>query len=77
METINHVVLPAIRRFRLEVIVVASGLDANAMDPVGRMMCHSGTYREMASLLKMAAMDLCDGRLVACHEGGYAPAYIP
>jgi hypothetical protein len=31
----------------------------------------------MAKLVKTAAEELCGGRLVACHEGGYAPAYVP
>jgi acetoin utilization deacetylase AcuC-like enzyme len=77
VEAFNRVVLPALRRFRPDVIMVASGLDANAHDPLARMMCLSGTYREMATLLKTAADELCGGRLVACHEGGYAPAYVP
>jgi acetoin utilization deacetylase AcuC-like enzyme len=77
VETMKQVVVPALRQFRPEVIMVASGLDANAQDPLARMMCHSGTYREMAALVKAAAAELCGGRLVACHEGGYAPAYVP
>jgi len=77
IETMTRVVLPALQRFRPEVIIVASGLDANAHDPLARMMCHSGTYREMATLVKAAAEELCGGRLMACHEGGYAPAYVP
>ena len=31
----------------------------------------------MATLLMAAAEELCGGRLVACHEGGYAPYYVP
>ena len=77
VETVKQVVLPALRRFGPELIMVASGLDANAQDPLARMMCHSGTFREMATLVKSAAEELCGGRLVACHEGGYAPAYVP
>ena len=77
VETMKQVVVPALRRFRPEVIVVASGLDANAYDPLARMMCHTETFREMATLLLAAAEELCDGRLVACHEGGYAPYYVP
>jgi acetoin utilization deacetylase AcuC-like enzyme len=77
VETMKRIVVPALRRFHPEVIVVASGLDANAQDPLARMMCHSGTYREMTSLVKTAAQELCGGRLVACHEGGYAPGYVP
>lgn len=77
LEAMQQVVAPALRRFCPEVILVASGLDANARDPLGRMMCHSDTYREMAALLKVTAKELCQGRLVACHEGGYAAAYVP
>lgn len=77
VETIKRVVLPALQRFRPEIVVVASGLDANAQDPMARMMCHSGTYREMARLLMAAAKESCDSRLVACHEGGYSPSYVP
>ena len=70
-------VLPALHRFRPELIVVASGLDASALDPLGRMMCTSDTYRAMASRILGAAHSLCAGRLVATHEGGYSNAYVP
>ncbi len=45
----DRVVLPALRRFRPQMIVIASGLDASAMDPLGRMLCTSDTYRQMAA----------------------------
>lgn len=77
LDTMNRVVLPALHRFRPELIIVASGLDANTMDPLARMMCYSETYREMTRLLKQAARDLCKGRLALCHEGGYSAVYVP
>ena len=77
IETVNRVILPALRAFAPDLIVIACGFDANAFDPLGRMQCHSDTYREMTAALKRAAEDLCDGRLVVCLEGGYAPSYIP
>lgn len=73
----ERAVLPALRRYRPELIVVACGLDASAMDPLGRMLCTSATYRAMTRLLCEAAADLCGGRLVATHEGGYSNAYVP
>jgi acetoin utilization deacetylase AcuC-like enzyme len=73
----DQVVLPALHRFRPELIVVASGLDASAMDPLGRMLCTSDTYRQMAARITTAADDLCGGRLIATHEGGYSNAYVP
>jgi acetoin utilization deacetylase AcuC-like enzyme len=77
IRTIERVVLPALQAFRPELIVVASGFDANVLDPLAHMLCHSGTFREMTRLVKQAAEDLCGGRLVVCLEGGYAPVYIP
>jgi acetoin utilization deacetylase AcuC-like enzyme len=73
----DRVVLPALERFRPQLIVVASGLDASAMDPLGRMLCTSETYRAMAAKIVGAADSLCGGRLVATHEGGYSNAYVP
>jgi acetoin utilization deacetylase AcuC-like enzyme len=73
----DRVVLPALHRFRPQLIVVASGLDASAMDPLGRMLCTSDTYRAMAARILTAAGELCAGRVVATHEGGYSNAYVP
>jgi acetoin utilization deacetylase AcuC-like enzyme len=58
----DRVVLPALQRFRPELIVVACGLDASAMDPLGRMLCTSETYRFMAQRIVEAADSLCAGR---------------
>ena len=77
LETVKRVVLPALQAFKPELIAIACGFDANALDPLGRMLCYSETYREMTALLKKAAEELCGGRLVVCLEGGYAPVYIP
>ena len=73
----DRVVVPALERFRPELIVVCSGLDASAMDPLGRMLCTSETYRGMAARIVRAARELCGGRLLATHEGGYSNAYVP
>lgn len=75
--TIERVVVPAVDRFRPDLIIVASGLDANGGDPMGRMMCHGGTYREMTRLLLACASRHCGGKLVACHEGGYSELVVP
>jgi acetoin utilization deacetylase AcuC-like enzyme len=73
----QRIVVPALSRYRPQLILVASGLDANAVDPLARMQLHSGTFREMTRLLMEVADRHCQGRLVAVHEGGYAEAYVP
>lgn len=77
IKTIETVVSPALRAYRPELILIASGVDASARDPMGRMLCSAETFRTMATLLMDAATELADGRLVACHEGGYAPTHAP
>lgn len=73
----SQVVVPVLRGFRPELIIVASGFDSSNADPLGRMMLTSGSYAELTRQLMAVAHDLCDGRLVVSHEGGYSPVYVP
>jgi acetoin utilization deacetylase AcuC-like enzyme len=77
LEAMERLVLPEVRRFRPDLIVVACGFDASAMDPLGRMLCSAETFRAMTAQLMGAAKDLCGGRLVLVHEGGYSEVYVP
>ena len=77
LDAFDLLVAPALRAFKPEIIVVASGLDANAFDPLARMQAHSETFRTMASKVKALAAELCGGRLLAAHEGGYSEGYVP
>ncbi len=74
---IERVVLPAAEKYRPDLILVSSGFDSCALDPLGRMMCHSDTYREMTLLLMNCAASVCNGRIMLVHEGGYSPGYAP
>ncbi len=69
LRAMRRVVVPALERFEPELVVIASGLDANAADPLARQMLYSDSYREMTRLVVGAAEGLCDRRLVAAHEG--------
>ena len=73
----ERLVVPALMRFRPEMIVVCSGFDASALDPLGRMMLHSEGYRTLTRMLMEAADALCRGRIAASHEGGYSASYVP
>ena len=75
--TFERVVTPALRRFRPEFIVVASGFDGSIYDPLGRMMATSTTFRRLTRIMLDLADELCGGKLVLSHEGGYSEAYVP
>lgn len=77
LAAMEQVVMPALERYQPEMIVVPCGFDASAMDPLGRMMLSSVTYRQMTEMVKQAAGKLCDGRLIMTHEGGYSASYVP
>jgi acetoin utilization deacetylase AcuC-like enzyme len=76
-EVLRRVAVPALQAFRPEIIVVASGFDASMNDPMGRMLVTAEGYREMTDILRAAAGEICAGKLVFSHEGGYSPTYVP
>lgn len=77
LHALDRVVIPAVQRFKPELIMVASGFDASNADPLGRMMLTSGSYAKMTKKLMDLADAECGGRLVISHEGGYSPFYVP
>lgn len=74
METI---VLPAIQAFNPDAIIVACGFDASPFDPLAHMLVSAKGFRELTRMIKQSAKELCDGKLVLVHEGGYSEAYVP
>jgi acetoin utilization deacetylase AcuC-like enzyme len=77
LHVIDHVVIPAVRALEPELILVACGFDAGVMDPLARQMVTSAGFRAMTERLLAAATDVCAGRVVMSHEGGYSPVYVP
>lgn len=73
----ERLILPALHRYAPDVIIVACGYDAAAIDPLGRMLCSAETFRMMTRFVMQAADDVCDGRLCLVHEGGYSELYVP
>jgi acetoin utilization deacetylase AcuC-like enzyme len=56
---------------------VSSGFDAGAWDPLGRQMMTSIGYRNLTKKIMEVADEVCDGRIVMCHEGGYNAPTVP
>ncbi|KGE67604.1 MULTISPECIES: class II histone deacetylase [Pseudomonas] len=73
----EQLVIQALQGFRPELIVIACGFDAAGLDPMGRMQLSSSSFRWMTEQLLAQAEQLCGGRLVAIHEGGYSASYVP
>lgn len=77
VDAMELLILPALHAYKPDLIIVACGLDANNFDPLSRMTAHSGTFGYLTEAIVQAAQDLCGGRLVCAHEGGYAEAVVP
>jgi acetoin utilization deacetylase AcuC-like enzyme len=77
LAAMERLVLPALHRFQPDAIIVACGYDAAAVDPLSRMMATAETFGAMTGQMMQAADDLCEGRLVLVHEGGYSEVYVP
>lgn len=73
----ERVVLPALYAYKPDLILVSSGYDCSFLDPLGRMMLTSDSFRSMTQMLLDAADALCGGRVVIAHEGGYSEMYVP
>jgi len=69
--------VPALRRFRPQLVRVPCGFDAGVLDPLARMLVHSEGFRSLTARLIDAAGELCEGRLVMTQEGGYCEATNP
>ena len=67
----SQVWLPALERFRPELILISAGFDAHAEDPLGGMALVETDYAWLTSELRMLAQLYAQGRIVSMLEGGY------
>jgi acetoin utilization deacetylase AcuC-like enzyme len=63
--------LPALRSFRPDAVVVSAGFDAHRDDPLAGMRLTEAGFASLTRTVLEAAGDLCRGRLVSLLEGGY------
>ena len=77
LAAMDEVVLPALQAFKPDLIVIACGFDACYFDPLSHMLLVANHYRAMTQRIVQAANELCSGRVVASHEGGYCDFYVP
>jgi acetoin utilization deacetylase AcuC-like enzyme len=77
LAAMEETVVPVIRQFAPDLILISAGQDASVQDPLGRMTVTVPAYRQMTELLRDLADETCDGRLVALMEGGYSNYYAP
>jgi len=64
-------VLPALRRFAPEMVLISAGFDAHARDPLANLNLRAEDYVWVTEELMGVADECAEGRVVSCLEGGY------
>ncbi len=76
-EAIQGQVLPALRAFAPDVLLVSAGFDAWQNDPLGGMKVTEDGFRSWSEWLRDLAGEICGGRVLAVLEGGYDMRNLP
>jgi acetoin utilization deacetylase AcuC-like enzyme len=67
----DEVVVPAMRRFAPDLVLVSAGFDAHQRDPLAGMRLTTPCFAAMTMALRGVAEECCSGRIVLVTEGGY------
>jgi acetoin utilization deacetylase AcuC-like enzyme len=67
----SEVVLPVLRQYDPDLLLVSAGFDAHERDPLAGMRLTSAAFGAMTMELRKVAEECCEGRMVLMTEGGY------
>lgn len=64
-------VLPAVRNFKPDLLMISAGFDAHEMDPLGQLRMTTAGFGRLTKSLLDLSVEVCQGRVVLVTEGGY------
>ena len=64
--------LPALKNFDPQLIIISAGFDAHYLDPLAGLNLKDEDFRWITEALMEIAQASCDGRIVSILEGGYS-----
>jgi len=67
----SEVVVPVLRQYDPDLLLVSAGFDAHERDPLAGMRLTSAAFGAMTMELRIVAEACCEGRMVLMTEGGY------
>jgi acetoin utilization deacetylase AcuC-like enzyme len=76
-EAIRQAVIPALRCFAPDALVLSAGFDAWQGDPLGGMRVTEEGFGRWGAWMRELADELCGGRALAVLEGGYDLEALP
>ncbi|GGM07160.1 acetoin utilization protein [Pseudooceanicola nanhaiensis] len=68
---LTDTILPRLRAFRPELLILSAGFDAHANDPLAGLSLETADFAFVTEELCRMAAEVCEGRVVSCLEGGY------
>lgn len=71
LDAFRHLLLPAARTFRPDLVLLSAGFDSRAGDPLGRFTLSDADFAELTVLMREIASLSAAGRLMSLLEGGY------
>jgi acetoin utilization deacetylase AcuC-like enzyme len=71
-ERITADMLPALRAFKPDFIIISAGFDAHRLDPLAGMNLEDDDFGWVTEQLMTVADEVCAGRIVSILEGGYS-----
>jgi len=72
IEAFENKLMPQANLFRPNFILISAGFDSRNTDPLGRFRVTDAGFKRLTQIMKQAADDHADGRLVSVLEGGYS-----
>jgi acetoin utilization deacetylase AcuC-like enzyme len=70
-EAIEGVILPQLRKFKPDFLVISAGFDAHTRDPLANLNFVESDYTWVTQKLMDVANESAKGRIVSMLEGGY------
>jgi len=75
-EVWSQLLLPALRDFRPQLLLISAGFDAHRLDPLADLELETEDYRWLSGELATIAERDAQGRIVSMLEGGYSLAAL-
>ncbi len=71
LKAFEEQILPAMRSYRPDLLIISAGFDAHENDPLADMKVSTDGYREFTHLVRKEMLQMNGGKILSVLEGGY------
>ena len=71
IETLNNLILPNMRIFKPDLLILSAGFDAHVDDPLSGTLVTDQGFQTMSKIVLDFSKNQCNGQIVSILEGGY------